>query len=375
MIVSTVYNSMVREAWRIDARYFSDKGNAAYLRIHNGPWPKARLGDFIGQDNVWAPNIFTRVYATDKRFGKPYLAPHDTIRYMPDSREILSRSQVPSFQRLELQRGWLLVTCSGRNLGPCVWVDRYLERFVVSHDMVRVTGDAPLVFYIMAFLHTSTGRQLIRRDKNGSVIDHIDARQLRDLIVPLVDDALMQRCSRQFMEAGELREQARLTLDGAKSTFLHLTRLGGLLRAIPKEACRRRFELNASALGWRVDAEPHAPIYRAYEQAITATGMAHPLASLALVRKPHGRYSPLYVEDEQHGFRLMSGRQIAQYRPINLRYISPLSFGNPAEYRLQEGWLVMTADGRAEERLADCALVTEERADWGASGHVHRIQL
>jgi hypothetical protein len=70
----------------------------------------------------------------------------------------------------------------------------------------------------------------------------------------------------------------------------------------------------------------------------------------------------------------MSGRQVAQYRPINLRYISPLSFGNPAEYRLQAGWLLMTADGRAEERLADCALVTEERADWGASGHVHRIQ-
>jgi hypothetical protein len=33
----------------------------------------------------------------------------------------------------------------------------------------------------------------------------------------------------------------------------------------------------------------------------------------------------------------------------------------------------MTADGRAEENLADCALVKADRAGWAASGHVHRL--
>lgn len=49
------------------------------------------------------------------------------------------------------------------------------------------------------------------------------------------------------------------------------------------------------------------------------------------------------------------------------------AFKNPDQFRLQPGTTLLTADGRAEENLADCALVTPDRAGWGASGHVHRV--
>jgi hypothetical protein len=70
---------------------------------------------------------------------------------------------------------------------------------------------------------------------------------------------------------------------------------------------------------------------------------------------------------------MLNGRQIAQYRPIAARLMSLTGFKKPEQFRLQAGTTVLTADGRAEENLADCAFITEERVGWGASGHVHRV--
>ena len=43
------------------------------------------------------------------------------------------------------------------------------------------------------------------------------------------------------------------------------------------------------------------------------------------------------------------------------------------DYVLSEGMILLTADGRAEENLADCAMIRRDRVGWAASGHVHRL--
>ena len=70
---------------------------------------------------------------------------------------------------------------------------------------------------------------------------------------------------------------------------------------------------------------------------------------------------------------MMNGRQISQYRPIALRLMSLSAFKDPDAFRLAAGTTLLTADGRAEENLADCALVAKDREGWAASGHVHRV--
>jgi hypothetical protein len=70
---------------------------------------------------------------------------------------------------------------------------------------------------------------------------------------------------------------------------------------------------------------------------------------------------------------MMNGRQISQYRPIALRLMSLSAFKDPDSFKLNTGTTLLTADGRAEENLADCALVSQDREGWAASGHVHRV--
>jgi hypothetical protein len=375
MKIATAYRGMLVEAQRIDARFFTDRGATANLRIKQGPWGRIRLGSLVEDANIWAPPIFTRVYAADKRFGKPYLAPSDTLRYMPQSKSYLSRSQTKRYERYEVDPGWLVITCSGRNLGPSVYVDNFIAKFVLSHDMIRIaSADQDSLFYVMAFLHTPTGLASIRHDRGGSVIDHINPNHVKNLVIPLVDSVTKEFCINGFKTAAGLRERARITLDDAARSFALLTGLAEIIASISASDYRRRWDIKPSTMNWRIDAEPYAPIYKSYHGIAKQTGFGCRLGDIAEISKPPGRYTTYYVDEEKYGMPILSGRQIAQHRPVGLKFISPFSFNDPASYKLDKDWIVMTADGRAEENLADCAVIGEDRAGWTASGHIFRIK-
>ncbi len=365
--------SKINPGHRLDARFYVGEKSLALERLRESAFPVATLGELLGDGNVWSPPRFTFVPALDAQFGKPYLSPWDTLRYMPRSNVFLSRI-VDVYTRLEVRAGWLLITASGRNLSPCVLVDRYLEAFAVSSDMIRVS--APLdenLFYGMAFLHTTIGRQQLSGDKWGSVIDHIQPPTVRSVLVPMLPDDVRKKIARNFQKAAALRERARLMLSEAERQFLEVTGLRQTLESLPSTAYRRRFVIDSSRLRGRLDAEPYAPLYEFYRESIQSTGCAARLKDAARIHRPPGRYRPVYVRDRQYGMPLLSGRQISQFRPVGLKYISPLSLRDPDAYKLSAGTLVLAADGRAEENLGDCSVILEDRHGWAASGHVIRL--
>ncbi len=331
------------------------------------------IGDTFGKSNVWTGNIFTRVYATSEEHGKPLLVPYDLFRYVPWSDKILSRNQVAQFSKLEIKRGWLFLVCSGRNLGPVTIADAFCERFAMSHDMVRIAVEpSDDLFYVAAFLSSSHGQAAIRTDMNGSVIDHTDANQVAALEYPVVEAKLRRACAKRFRSAFEQREEARLLLAELQAAFLNHFNLSTFVGSPSPEDERRRFTVTSAQILDRFDAESHAPRYAAIRDRIRASG-GKTLAELADVYKPASRYKTNYVDDPLYGIRMMNGRQISQYQPIALRFMSLSGFKDPTSFQLKAGTTLLTSDGRAEENLADCALVTEDREGWAASGHVHRV--
>lgn len=372
MRLSTVTSSDVDASLRLDAKFHLSRQNPLLQQLSTGGWPTQTLADAFGREHIWTGNIFTRVYASDPEHGSPLLAPYDLFRYVPWSDKYLSRGQIPQFERLRVQRGWLFLVCSGRNLGPVTIADKFCERFAMSHDMVRIS--APLtdeLFYAAAFLSTAHGQARIRTDMNGSVIDHTDHKFVAQLKYPIVQSDLRQRVADLFRRAFELREGARLLLDEVRHQFaMHF--FGSELK-IDESQRTRRFTVTRRGLGGRIDAEPHAPIYAFWRELITTIG-GQPLGSLADVSRPPSRYKTNYVEDSQYGLPMMNGRQIAQYRPIALKLMNLAGFKRPEVFQVEEGTTLLTADGRVEENLADCVLVAKDRAGWAASGHVLRIK-
>lgn len=373
MRISSITARDVAGALRFDSKFFLSRQNPLLMQLRAGHWPTQTIGDTFGRENVWSGNIFSRVYAPNAEHGKPLLVPYDLFRYVPWSDKILSRSQVAQFTRLEIKRGWLFIVCSGRNLGPVTIADRFCERFAMSHDMVRIAVEPTEdLFYIAAFLSTAHGQATIRTDMNGSVIDHTDEKQIAALRYPIVDDALRRKCALKFRQGFEKREKARLLLVEAQAAFLRHFNLPLDTAEFSETEHARRFSISRSEIADRFDAEPRAPQYSAWRKRICASG-GRTLSEIAHVSKPAGRYKTNYVADERFGVRMMNGRQISQYRPIALKLMSLAAFKDPTSFQLAAGTTLLTADGRAEENLADCALVAKDREGWAASGHVHRI--
>jgi hypothetical protein len=272
-----------------------------------------------------------------------------------------------NLDRYRIVRGQILQTCSGRNLGPNILVDDYLTGFAASHDLIRIDiDDERLRHYAVAFLRSGTGQDLLRRDKSGSVIDHISVGHVEAMEIPLPADAVIDGSAELVCESFELTERARLAL--AKALKSYQDRLPSPSRDTP---AKLGWSLRAGELKGRLDVAPYDPwLLRLREELIAAGGV--PLGEVAEVIKPAGRHKTIYV-DKAFGRPYMSGTQILQLALTKRQFMAEHAFREIANYELDAGWSVFMADGRAEKDLGVVAMVPSDRASWLASGHVGRL--
>ena len=357
----------VRGSSRADASYFLAPGVSSKARLAKMSQlgvPLLQLGGTCGLAEVSLPQRFKRVYSSLAAGGVPYLRPYDLLEFVPEPADFLSRARnnIPAYS---VEKGTILQTCSGRNLGPAVFVDEYLARFVVSHDMVRVRiSDERMRLYVLAFLSSQNGQALLRLDKTGSVIDHIDDSQVGEQQIP-VFDKLVEEVVTLMQDATSMREQARLEIVEAQARF------NESLGTLPDPKSSAGWTIHAREFGGRIDAANYHPVAQeARSSSLNQGGV--PVRDIADVVKPAGRYKTVYV-DPGWGRPILSGRQIHQVHPVGLKFIAPKALAAPDRYLLPVHSIAYQADGRAEEKLGVPVLITPDRCDWMASGHVGRV--
>jgi hypothetical protein len=315
---------------------------------------------------VWMPSRLRKTYAARGESGVPYLRAYDIFDYIPQAADVLSPARSENLVELRSEPETILQTRSGRNLGPAVMVDPHLASFALSDDLIRIEiEDWDERYYTLAFLCTPTGQALLRRDKTGSVIDHLSVGLVEQVTVPFLDDDTRALAAAHMAAAVVLRSEARSLIASAVSDLA-----GSLPQVGRVEHAKAGWIVSARQLGTRVDAAYHDRYVAELRSALLAIG-GQRLGDVADVIKPGGRYKTFYVESD-HGHPLLSGRQLLQFQPINLRHISTRSV-DPNRYQLEQGWLAIQADGRSEERLGVPVMIEPGRAGWLASGHVGRV--
>lgn len=368
MIVSPVRAGFARAATRLDARYHCSPGVRAVERLallDAAGVPIRTVAGPGGLGRVAPATRSKRVYAGPGEPHVPYLRPYDVFDYLPQPADLLSASGSPNVDGLRPRPGCLLQTCSGRNLGPLAYADAYLARFAVSDDMLRLRiDDERDRLYALAFLSTATGQSLLTRNKTGGVIDHLSAADLAGVPVPFLSPGVVGATVAAMGEAVSVREGARLALSRAIGEFE--AALPGPRRDRP---LREGWTARAASLGGRLDAAFRDPLVRLVRERMAAAGGVR-CGDVARTFIP-GRYTRYYVEPG-HGRPIVSGRQLLQARPVNLRYLAPRSV-DYSRYELHENTVAFGAEGRAEERIAMPALVMKDRAGWLANNHVMRV--
>jgi type I restriction enzyme S subunit len=317
-------------------------------------------------DSIWAPSRFKRTYAVEGETSVPYLRAYDIFEYLPDAADHLSEKRTDDLDTYRVRNGLILQTCSGRNLGPAVVVDSYLDGFVMSHDLLRVDiRDELTRMYVLTYLKSSLGQAMVRRDKTGSVIDHISDSHLSRVAVPMLAPVDRSRIGQMMLQAKSLREQARLDLSRERHDYE--------ASLPPFDAGPRRHGWNvlSSLFTGRLDAASYGPLARGARDALLANG-GLAIGEVARVEKPAGRYTTRYVKPS-YGLPFVGVTNALHATPINLQYIAPSALRSLEDYRLDTDWTIFQADGRSEEALGVPVMVTPDRAGWLASGHVGRI--
>lgn len=368
----TVTSTLCFQRGRLDSNYYLAPGVAARDRLSAAEAAGLPMQPIAAQnrvENVWQPKRFKRAYAASGEDAVAYLRPYDVFEYLPTAADWLSRERTEHVDEYAIHRGTILQTCSGRNLGPLVVADGYLEQFVLSHDMLRIeVKDRATSAAIWAFLSSPIGQAVLRQRMSGSVVDHLTADDVGALTIPRFSEEGVPEVSEPALRSLDLMEQARFELLSVLKTMRE--RYPAPERDRPR---REGWTATASQLfgGGRLDVHYHDPEVEASRQQMIEAGGA-PLGEVATAFLPP-RYKRYYVGAD-HGSPIMSGRQLLQVDPINLRYISDRSFTDPGSMVLTEGMVAFGAVGRWEGRLGEPALITADRSGWLASNDVMRLR-
>jgi len=366
MNVTTIRSRSVLVNDRMDAYFFTAPGVAASERLamlEATGMNTVRLGDVA---RVWDPPRFARAWAALAEPGIPYLRPYDVFEFLPTAADRLSIGHNRDVDALRPSPGTLLQTCSGRNLGPCTYADDYIAQFALSHDMIRIEiPDLHVRAYALVFLKTPTGQALLRRGKSGSVIDHLTTSDVAALPVPLLPTEIRRSIVDQAEQSIAAAAEARRRL---------VALLAAQENALPMPARRAHLQdgwtLPASSVRDRLDAAYYDPLVATAGAQVASAGGTR-CGDVARASLPL-RYKRYYVSSE-HGRPILSGRQLLQLEPVNLRHVSDRSFRQPGNYVIRSGMTILGADGRAEGNQGAAALVTANRAGWLASNHVMRL--
>lgn len=369
MRIETVNRKRIGSGSRLDSTYYLSDGAIA-----------SRIVDSYVDNNeyfllsnksiadIWQPNRSTITYAGEGEDFVSYLQPYDILEYLPHERARVSSHQ-NDINALKIKAGTILQTCSGRNLGPLVIADKYLEKFVFGSDLIRISiSDNVLRNYIFTFFSTWIGQALLHSSKTGSVIDHLSVKDIERIKIPKIDSATMQEIScliDDYYVATSTARNHLCSLEEKYNSSINISRKDTKLAK--GWTC-----MSSSIRGnMRIDAAYYDPAtIAAVETLKTAGGVK--LSTVADVIKPAGRYKMNYVT-KGHGTPLISGRQLLQNHIVSMKYLPFSSSDTYSRFALHSQWVAYPADGRVEGRLGNPVCITNARDGWFASGHIGRV--
>lgn len=160
-------------------------------------------------EKIILPGRFKRVYV-EKGNGKVFLGGKEIGQLNPENKKYLSLAHHSERIKSELSiiKNMVLVTCSG-TIGRVSLVPEHWNNWTVNQHVMRILSKEPYYSLIFVWLNSDYGKELVLRQKYGSVVDEITDKQLGDVVIPIFKDNNINTSILNLInEANELRYQA-----------------------------------------------------------------------------------------------------------------------------------------------------------------------
>lgn len=160
-------------------------------------------------ERIVLPGRFKRVYV-EKGNGKVFLGGKEIGQLDPENKKYLSLTHHSERIKKELDiiKNMVLVTCSG-TIGRVALVPEHWNHWTVNQHVMRILSKRPYYALIFVWLNSEYGKELVLRQKYGSVVDEVTDKQLGDVVVPIFKNNNINMSILNLIdEANELRYQA-----------------------------------------------------------------------------------------------------------------------------------------------------------------------
>lgn len=349
--------------FRLDSSYYSNSDSIIH-QIRTKP-----LSEFC--KDVFMGPIFKRDEVSNINYGIRFFASNEIISYDPDESFITSVQAIKL--NLLVKKGMILITGYG-TIGSVRIVDEIIQDFAVADNVTRIIPFKN-IGYIACFLSSKYGHQLLNDYASGSAVQFIQAHSIAKIPIPVLPETIAKEINDLFLNAVKCREQAYLKLEQAKRLVLHYNNLPPLSEAEietiepEKEVEIRTVNISEFTSDYRLDAHFYNPMAKKTIDNINQFSpnnlQLQELTSEIILGK---RFKRNYVESE-HGTPFLSGKNIIQIRPSDLKHLSNTEISFIDELQIKKNWTLITCSGT----IGRTCFVYNNYEDYAASQHILRI--
>ena len=348
---------------RLDASYYAQEVSKATRLLKESGYKLIDIEQL--SDDVFTLARIKRFYGDSR--ATPYLMPSELFYFPLSSTKHVFANKIRNVEKWFLREGWVLISCSGK-VGKPLIVTKSYEGIIVSHDVARVIPKADtLIGFLYAYLLSWVGNALLTKDQYGVTVDHIEPHHIESVKIPLLPKEIQRIIHDNILKVFNLREKARTLLAKSQEELLRELDLPELAKPIKIEP----FSVRSSDLKLRFDASYHNPIIDDIHNNLkkckyTPKRIGDNIGEVFIP----GRFKRIYV-DKDYGIPLLSGTQIVQIKPYDLKYISTKVTKNIENWIVRDKWVLVTCSGT----IGRIALVPKEWDGWAITQHVLRIIL
>ncbi|WP_417385611.1 hypothetical protein [Gimesia sp.] len=345
---------------RMDGEYYGDDGYRARQAVVRSRFPTKALHDLVdvywpGTDGSYSE--YKRIYVDDKAYGVPFLSTSQMLLARFDDVKYVTRMLTGSMANLIVHAGQILLSVSG-TIGNTVITNRDFDGLCVSNDAMRLNPREPEgLGLLFCFLQSQAGRFLLTRNKAGGVVEHLYVDDVSSLPVPVLPKRLCMELTELVAKSNELRARGNQLIDEAIADVQHQCYLPDMNHFMPgrtsnaepltfiHSAKSRLFPENAGFGERRLDATYHEPAAVALAKYIFSHDRGCELGDvLAAVRNSTLRKRN-YVDDPELGVALIGGKQLMQWRPQGVKYLSKALTRNLGNETVEDGWTLVSCGG------------------------------
>ena len=363
-------------SYRLDAGVYSPEAISIQNHIRSS---KRKFSNLSSIADVFGFGPFKRTYIEDAEFGIPLLSSSEIMELEPKPK-FMAKADNLKWTQYQIQQRWILISCSG-TIGNIAIAPKKWDGWGVSQDAIRVLPQKGHLGLIYSFLRLPWMKDLIVGKKSGSVIDHIYEDDLKRMEVPIPSEYCIDELESKINEALNLREESDDLLLQANSLIHAINGLPELRKERTTWFDPDRniesvlisssevFHNNHSGSEYRLDAHFYNPLaqlaIRNIKQSKCAVKTIDDVTERVFMSN---RFKRNYV-DEKYGVPFLSGKNIIQIRPTDLKHLSKSETNGLEEYFLEKKWTLITCSGT----IGRTCFVWNNYENYSATQHIIRV--